>query len=173
MNIIAIDPSGNFKEGKGTTGICIYSKQQIKYTLSISAKDFKSMETYWEHVIKVVFDWIYIFKNNVIVVIEDYLLYANKANSQINSRLETPKLIGVLQYLLYQANIKYFLQTASEVKHRWSDDILVYKGLIKKDKRGYKTIQGITIDRHAKDAIRHAVHFATFKGGELHERPKL
>ena len=164
MNIIAIDPSGNFAEGKGTTGFCMYSNNQIQHTLSISAKDFKCMEAYWGHMLTVLFDWIQLFEENVHVVIEDYFLYATKATSQINSRLETPRFIGVLQYALYQAHIPYTLQTASLVKTRWSDDILVHKGILIPYKQGFKTSTGIKVDRHAKDAIRHAIHYITFKG---------
>ena len=32
---------------------------------------------------------------------EDYMLYPNKAKSQVNSRMETPKLIGVIQLNCY------------------------------------------------------------------------
>ena len=167
--IIGIDPSGNFHEGKGTTGCCVFSAtaDAVLSTCSIHSTNYLCQEDYWKAIIE------FIFKNymkhpNSIVVIEDYLLYADKAKSQINSKMETPKLIGVLQYYCYQCDIPVVFQTASQVKTRWADNILQYKGYIKKHNRTFiipKT--GKPIDRHAKDAIRHAVHYNTFKNKEV------
>ena len=46
--IIALDPSGNFEEGKGTTGCCLFSaeKKNIISTWSIRASKYKSKEEY-------------------------------------------------------------------------------------------------------------------------------
>jgi hypothetical protein len=77
--------------------------------------------------------------------------------------METCKLIGVLQHHCWLNQIPYKMQTAGTVKSRWSNEILEHKRYIFKAARGYKTPTGITINRHCQDAIRHAVHFATFK----------
>ena len=48
--IIALDPSGNFEEGKGTTGFSLFScdKKEIIFTrITIKASDYKSKEDYW------------------------------------------------------------------------------------------------------------------------------
>lgn len=163
-HILAFDPSGNYNEGKGTTGYCIFdiSKNAIIRVGYLTANDFSSMESYWNEHITLLLNVVKEY-GNVLVVIEDYLLYAHKKDNQINSRFETPKLIGVLQYTCSINNIDYIMQTASSVKTRWTDDILVYKGYVTKSGNGLRLLNGQTINRHIKDAIRHAVHASTFK----------
>lgn len=154
--IIALDPSGSFWEGKGTTGISIFSaieKKFLKRTF-ISAKDFNTAEEYWEAHIKFLEENI---NKDTCIVIEDYLLYADKATQQINSRMETPKLIGILQHWCHMNNVPYYMQTASLVKKRWTDEILYHKGYLEKKGKRY------TVCEHTRDSMRHAVHFATFK----------
>lgn len=162
--ILAFDPSGNYNEGKGTTGYCIFDthKNVIVTVGYLSASQFDSMEAYWKAHINLLLDTIKEYKS-VLVVIEDYLLYAHKKDNQINSRFETSKLIGTLQYTCFVNDIDYIMQTAAEVKNRWADDILVHKGYVLKSGNGLKLITGQHINRHIKDAIRHAVHAATFK----------
>ena len=46
--ILALDPSGAFHEGKGTTGWCLFKNNKIKYTGILSAKRHCCMESYWE-----------------------------------------------------------------------------------------------------------------------------
>lgn len=159
--ILAIDPSGNFNEGKGTTGWCLYDTVTNKIAKfgAIKASQYKSSLEYWDAHIKLIDD---MAGYALTVVIEDYLLYSNKAQSQIRSRFETPKLIGVLQYELYLRNISVVFQNASLVKTRWSDEILEHKGLIHKTGK-YYTISGIQLSEHCRDAIRHAKHYATFR----------
>ena len=162
--ILGVDPSGNFNEGKGTTGFCLYSaeKDSVLETKSIHAETYKSQHDYWHAVLMYVMNNAYKHKN-IIVVMEDYTLYATKANSQINSRMETPKLIGVIEYYCEECEIPVVLQPAHLVKNRWTNDILVHKGYILKVSRQLRTIKNKLIDRHAVDAIRHAVHYGTFR----------
>ena len=89
-------------------------------------------------------------------------MYYNRADNQINSRLETPQLIGVIKYECYKRGITVNIQTAVSVKTRWSDDTLVRKGYLKRQGRSYY-IGGVLVSDHIKDSIRHAVHFATFR----------
>ena len=163
--ILALDPSGSFYEGKGTTGYCLYDIKNNKFVTcgSIFAKHYVNMESYWYAILNFIINTC-ANTPNVYVVCEDYLLYANKLQDQINSRMETPKLIGVLQYECWKNNIPYYMQTAAEVKKRWADHILEHKGYIKAYKRGYTPTSGYnpTYTHHALDAIRHAIHFATF-----------
>jgi hypothetical protein len=132
---------------------------------SIFAKHYISAEEYWDGILKLICEVNKEHPGQVIVVCEDYLLYATKLKDQINSRMETPKLIGVLQHYCYCKHIPYYMQTASEVKKRWTDEILVYKRYIKPYRKGYRPTSGITdtYTHHSLDAIRHAVHYATFK----------
>lgn len=159
--ILAFDPSGNYNEGKGTTGWCLYDTEtnRIAKFGAIKAVKYNSLMEYWNAHLKLIDD---LSGYAMTIVIEDFLLYSNRAESQICSRFETPKLIGMLQYELYLRGIEVILQPAALVKKRWSDDILVYKGLI--TQQGYCYYIGdIKLSDHCRDAIRHALHYATFR----------
>lgn len=158
--ILALDPSGNYNEGKGTTGWCLYDTQTNRIVMFgvIKAIKYNSMMEYWDAHIRLIDD---LSGYAITVVLEDYLLYSNKVDTQIRSRLETPKLIGALQYELYLRGIKVIFQNAALVKKRWSDEILEHKHLI--EKQGYTYFKNdIKLSEHTKDAMRHALHYATF-----------
>jgi len=123
------------------------------------------MEAYWEAVLDIIKNYV---DSKTILVCEDYLLYATKTAEQINSRMETPKLIGVIQHACWKNHIPYYMQTAGEVKNRWTNEILAYKRLIVKHGRGWRPATGdcSTYTHHSLDAIRHAVHYATFRNKE-------
>lgn len=167
--ILALDPSGSFYEGKGTTGWCVFDTQNniLLACGSLFAKDYTCAEAYWQSVIDIIDYWIKINNQQTMLVCEDYLLYASKLSDQINSRMETCKLIGAIQLHCYTHSIHYYMQTASEVKNRWSNKILEHKGYIKPYRRSYVPTSGITdtYTHHTLDAIRHAVHYAIFKNG--------
>lgn len=168
--ILALDPSGNFTEGKGTTGWCIFNTSDDKVIKagSISAKDFTTKEGYWNEHLSLITKTKKNYNKNLIIVMEDYFLYASKAQDQINSRMETPKLIGIIQLHCYAQGIPVFMQKASEVKNRWTNNILHHKEYINEHKRGYVIPNSKEqIDRHCLDSIRHAVHYATFKNKEV------
>jgi len=162
-HILALDPSGSYDEGKGTTGWCLMDKdKRIISVASIKAKSFKSPSAYWaEHTALI--DRLHQFYEKLVIVIEDYLLYAQEAQAQINSRFETVQLIGIIKHHCYTHKIPVYTQTASEVKRRWANDILVHKHVICKVHQHYVLNDTAeAIDRHDIDAIRHAMHFATF-----------
>ena len=111
--IIGIDPSGAYYEGKGTTGYCVYMAADKKFIDlgKIQASGHNCAEAYWHAHINFLNSTIFSARGkrknkdkHTIVVIEDYFLYANKAESQINSRMETSKLIGVLQHWCWAHN---------------------------------------------------------------------
>lgn len=161
--ILALDPSGAFDEGAGTTGYCLMNnQQQIIYTGDIRALSYQDAMTYWKAHLTLI-DQIKEQYPDLTIVVEDYLLYAHKANEQINSRMETVQLIGILKYYCYDKSIPMYTQMAVEVKKRWADNILQHKQIIQRKGRGWQTVVGMqSIDRHALDAIRHAMHYATF-----------
>ena len=98
--ILALDPSGNYNEGHGTTGWCLFDMKtnQISKFGVIQASKFKSQNDYWNAHVELI-DSLVGYEPNI--VLEDYLLYSNRATNQINSRLETPQLIGVIKYECY------------------------------------------------------------------------
>lgn len=162
-HILALDPSGAYDEGKGTTGWCLMDQnKRVLAVASLKAKAFRSPSEYWaEHTALI--DRLCTFYDDLVVVIEDYLLYANEAQAQINSRFETVQLIGIIKHHCYLQKILIFTQTAAEVKKRWANDILVHKRVLCKVGQHFIVNDtGDSIDRHAIDSIRHAMHFATF-----------
>lgn len=165
--VLAIDPSGNFNEGKGCTGWVFYrpDSQHVWKFGEIDASTFKSMEEYWYAHLELINNLNDLCKEKGYrfhLVIEDFLLYKNKAVEQTNSRFETPKLIGAIQIFCYIYNIPINFQTATSVKKRWEDNILVKKGILEKSGNFY-LINGCKTNDHIRDALRHAVHYGTFK----------
>ena len=169
-HILAIDPSGNFEEGKGTTGMCLFDAEENKILAlkNITASDFTSKEDYWQEHINAINRVIMNPKyRKTIIVIEDFMLDPKRALQQSHSRMETPKLIGIIQLHCSTHNIPYAMQRPTDVKNRWADYILEYKKYIVKYRNTYVLPDtNKSISRHCKDAIRHAVHYSTFKNKE-------
>ena len=161
--IIALDPSGNFEEGKGTTGWCLFSasKKDIIMTWTLKASDFKTKEDYWNAHLTNINKFTTMYKNSIIVM-EDFALNPKRALQQSYSKMETSKLIGIIQLYCNTNKLPLKMQLPTEAKSRWPDSFLEHKHLIKRLNRGHATNSGQLISRHEKDAIRHAVHFNTF-----------
>lgn len=154
--IIGIDPSGNFEEGKGTTGFCVLESGTTNIPIigEISANDYENIYDYWnEHLFHI--------EPYMTVSMEDYLLYADKSDAQINSKFETVQLIGVIKHYCWQHDIPLYIRNAGQVKRRWANNILAHKGYITKCGRGWAatTHPDRKLSRHELDAIRHAVHY--------------
>ena len=158
--ILAIDPSGSFKEGKGITGWVLFDRVTNKIAKFgyISAEMYPNQYAYWDAHITLIDS---LTGYAPAIVVEDYLLYSNRATSQINSRFETPQLIGIIKYECYKRSMRIYIQTAASVKTRWNNEILVRKGYLNSKGRGYY-IGEILVSDHIQDALRHAIHFATF-----------
>jgi len=157
-----VDPSGNFHEGKGTTGICALKcgTNKMLSVQPISAKDFKSAEEYWLAHLDM-FQGFIDANYHIKLVVEDYLLYETKALAQSNSRMETSQLIGCIRLWCHQKQVPLKIQPASAVKTRWTNEILEHKRYIKHNPsgRGWATNdRERPVNRHCIDAIRHAVH---------------
>jgi hypothetical protein len=159
--IIALDPSGNFKEGLGTTGICHMDLGgRVIRVDEIHAGDSNSAEEYWndhiEHLEKMDFST----DARLEIVMEGFRLYADKKSEQVNSQFETPQLIGVIRHWCFREDVKLKITYASEVKTRWSDDVLIRKGYIyKKGTKRYLTATDQSLNNHKTDALRHALHY--------------
>lgn len=173
--LLSLDPSGNFNEGKGVTGWCLFIDNKLKDAGQIYADKHTTQLSYWAHVISL----ITVLNRNEIklgdtltVICEDYRLYGDKAEAQINSNLETPQLIGAIKYVCWSYAIPLHLQMAHEVKTRWSDSVLKNTGLlIRKGKSWYAN--DILIEHHSKDAYRHGLHYITFKESVKQEQKKI
>lgn len=155
MKVLAFDPSGNYFEGKGTSGWSTSLDSKITKIGDIAAEGFNSREAYWlEH--KKLID-----KNSPdIIVIESYRLFGHKAKEQTGSSLETPMLIGYLQMVAYELNIPVVLQDPT-IKSRFSDAIMLKLGWI--EKRGNKYyFKGELTNMHKRDAIRHNIYYCRY-----------
>ena len=169
ITILTLDPSGAYNEGKGTTGYSIWLFNTISkgygilLTGNIRAEHFSNQYDYFSSHL----DLIKRAEPDVIVM-EDFTLYANKAKQQIGSTMETPQLIGLIKFYCAEYNIELVMQRAVDVKNRWSDKILEYKGLVYRDPRGsFRDMNHYKVSRHAKDAIRHGIHYITKRIKEL------
>lgn len=161
MKILAIDPSGNFKEGSGKTGLCYGSELEPKTLMCIEARDFKSSEEYTSAIIH---DCIALEPPDF-VVIEGYRLYNYKgmsAATQSFSALETPQLIGAIKYACTQMDIPVYEQMAHEVMTRWCDSVLRSVGIITRS-GNLSSFNGAVTNVHMRDALRHYMHFITYK----------
>lgn len=158
--IIALDPSGNWNEGKGTTGICYMDEfGNIINVDELSASKYESPEAYWNAHI-VILQRMQQEVSSMETIIEGFRLYATKKNEQVNSQFETPQLIGVIRHWHYTTDTPLKITYATEVKIRWSDDILERTGYIyKKNGRRYLTATDQLLNNHKTDALRHALHY--------------
>lgn len=182
--VVGIDPSGNYKEGNGTTGIAVFDKEANKVIAlrEVCNHDYTSWEAAFSNTENKIWDLLEFHmpeesnRFNTAFVIEDYLLYGSKANSQINSYLETPRLIGYLGVSLWEYGMPVAYQKAVDVKKRWSDEILEHHKYIVRtgNNKTYEHCHGtspfsveldgemVQLKSHHLDAIRHAVHYAHF-----------
>lgn len=162
-HILGIDPSGNMSEGQGCTGLALLNIDTSQFELTDKrAVNYKSQWSYWNSIIEYIQD---LDHSHLFVVIEDYRLDPSRALAQSHSAMETPKLIGALQYILGELCVPYMLQQAGQVKSRWSDEILLKIGLLTtgsgERKRWY--LNGALTTDHQRDALRHAWHVYKFK----------
>jgi hypothetical protein len=166
--ILAIDPSGAFYEGKGTSGICYFNAldETILSSGCLLATDYTKPTDFWRaHKDFIV--WAHDeTPGQLAIVMEDYLIYASRADTHINSHMETSQLIGYLKVCCDELDIPVTMQKACDVKSRWSNTILLHKGYIFRQGRhlACNTETGTTpLCDHQIDAIRHAVHYSKFK----------
>lgn len=86
------------------------------------------------------------------VVMEDYVVYAHKVQQHTNNKLITPRVIGMLEGICEEASLPLTKQLAAQAKGFVTDQKL----------RQWQLWQ--VGERHARDAIRHAVYYLIFKG---------
>lgn len=158
MKVLSFDPSGNYNEGKGTSGYALgkWSKETSTVELGdIKADDYNSRQAYW-------------FAHRVLIektmpdycVIESYRLFGHKAKEQTGSSLETPQLIGYMEMVCYEFDIPVILQDPS-TKTRHKDDILVKMGIV--EKKGIRYFyKGKLTNLHQRDALRHNLYFTKY-----------
>lgn len=164
--ILAIDPSGNFEEGKGHTGLAwSYDSWERVNVISINAKNFERRVDYWNAVVNYIYDLREkkLDGHDVHVVMEKYVTRSNGFTTGKVS--ETAMLIGVLTYLCEMHNIPYTMQSPSQAKTRYSDELLckVYPALEKRGNRYY--LGDLCTNDHERDALRHLAFYKNYMEG--------
>lgn len=161
--VIGVDPSGSYNEGKGTTGVYVLNEYGVPVQhFPVFAQDYTSQLAYWKAVIDAIQTMLIKYPGAALSV-EDYVLYASAAKAQINSEMETSKLIGALTMFAYEFGTHIFIRNASQVMSRWSNEILIHEGLITQKGRVFYDLEGNPINHHCLDALRHAVHCFYFE----------
>lgn len=164
MNIVlAIDPSGNFDEGKGHTGLAwSFGDWDAVIVRSVNAKAYKRRVDYWEAVVKYIKDLAekHSVANNIHVVIEKYVTRSNGFTTGKVS--ETAMLIGVLTYVCELNNIPYTMQTPSQVKTRYSDDALCKLFTYMESKGNRYYLGDHCTNDHERDALRHLAFYKNY-----------
>lgn len=163
MITLAIDPSGNFSDGKGHTGIAGIkdSDWNSVFTKSINASDYNSRFEYWNAIKKVIHDYA-IERVPVQVIIESYVVRSNGFTT--GKMPETAMLIGVLIYTCELNNIPYYMQSPSQAKVRFKDELLpdyIPNLTVNKANRYYLGTK-LTND-HERDALRHLLYFKRYR----------
>lgn len=154
--ILAFDPSGNFEEGRGTTGWSVFDSQgELGMFGEIKATECETAEEYWDKHLGLITD-----VEPSVVVCESFHLQPSKAKQQSWSALETPQLIGLLRWYCWDNNIPIVLQKPL-IKQRFTDDVLEKMGVI--EKRGSKYyIAGNLTNLHMRDSIRHGLYYKRY-----------
>jgi hypothetical protein len=98
-------------------------------------------------------------KAPTVVVYESYRVYSWKTDDHAWNEVHTAQIIGIIRSVCLEQNIPYITQTAQVAKQFVTDDKLQDWGLWKKG------------EKHARDAIRHAVYCTLFgKQEQMHTR---
>lgn len=165
--VIGMDPSGNFTEGKGTTGWCVYDRFEDEFIMcnTIQASKFETQLDYWQaHIDLLVYLQELFDIDGVVLSAESYILYSNKSKAQKNSEMETCQLIGVLKIVSKSLGLPLYLRNAVHVKKRWADEILINKEYLTKNKEHFNVEcrKGV-LTEHERDSMRHALHCAHFE----------
>lgn len=160
MKLLSLDISGNHgREGMGTTGIALLQDGNPVSLSEKQAKFYASEVEYWaSHEDLIMGYW------PDHVVVEGYKLYNHKgmaAKTQANSDLQTPQLLGVIKLVCFRLGIPLTVQYASEVKTRWSEDVLVRLGILE-ERKGRYYWNGELTSSHKRDALKHGLHFTRY-----------
>jgi hypothetical protein len=150
MRVLCLDPSGNFKEGDGTTGWALFEDEKLTIFGNVKSSDYTCPEEYWQNV----------WRRTAMdiadkVVCESFKLFGHKAKQQAWSEMETPQLIGFLRGKCYEYNIPLVFQDPKD-KVRVTDPILVHMGVLEQKGNRYYALGSPTLI-HERDAIRHGV----------------
>ncbi len=166
INVLAIDPSGYYKNKKATIGVAFCAWEKLGERNLITKKNLKQVSLS-QFVIEKDLDLeaFYSYLDNTLatgtidrVIIEDYILYEESMGAQVYQQQPTSKTIGVIEHLCNKHNVLSYLQTAALVK-LWTNKVLAskeYWQFLVKEKNSYRLGEfKVSKNRHAMDAFRH------------------
>lgn len=159
MRVLCLDPSGNYKEGEGTTGWALFVNGKLVEFGRVKAEHYSSQEEYWVAVSGLSSEFC-----PDVVVCESYRLFEHKAKQQSWSELETPQLIGFLRIHCWYRSIKFVFQDPND-KIRVADEQLVKMGVLEKKGNKYYCLGRPTVI-HERDAIRHGIFYHRYGKGK-------
>lgn len=142
--ILAFDPGE-------TTGFCVMEDFKVQLAGQIdTSPNITMLQAYTN--IEDVFDRFIPDDNEYEgqVAIEDYRVYEWKADSHSWSQVHTIKIVGLIQLITQQAQLKYTMRMAGTAKGFCTDEKLELWDL-------YKHTKGM---KHSRDALRHACYHA-------------
>lgn len=157
--VLSIDPSGNFKNGKGKTGIVVAKLHpggyKIKMVESLSATKFDTHLEYWQAHLDIIDPLL------SHLIVENYMLYPG--GFQTFSYLETPRLLGVIEMDADKKGVPLTFQMAKDTTG-YTDDILVEKGILTKHKNRYYYLGEVPMNEHERSALRHFLRWYDTEG---------
>lgn len=164
MLYIFVDPSGNFNEGKGHTGIASMTDDNWESLVleDIAAKNYKSQMEYWHAVIGSIKALALMYgTKSCHIIIESFQIRTN--GFLLGKMPETIMLIGALVWELSMLNISYTFQTPSQAKSRFKDDLLPrYIPNFEKRENGRFYYNGKQTNDHIRDALKHLLYYKKY-----------
>lgn len=119
---------------------------------NIRADKFETKLEYWaehERLVNAGYD---------VIIVEDYRLYNHagaSASMQSYSQMETPRLIGILEYLAHLNNKEIVFQMANQMK-AYDEEVLIKRNLLRKQgKRYYYNGSNTVLNGHMRSAYKH------------------
>lgn len=150
--VLSLDPSGNFIDGKGHTGLVlaeVYDDFTFKVTFkdTIRAAKFDTRIEYWRAHMDA------LDPELDLVVMEDFMLYPHI--NQGFSYMETPRILGVLEMQADLFDIPVVFQRAANIA-AWNEEVLINRGILEK-KKGRYWHEGKIYNDHERSALKHLI----------------
>ena len=167
--VLSLDPSGNFKDGKGKTGLVVARTSDTGYAIlfkdTIDAKDFDTRLQFWAAHLDAM------DQELDVIVIEDFMLYPHI--KQGFSYMETPRLLGVMEMHAHMLDIPVVFQRAVDVSGL-KEEVLVNRGILEKRKGRYWHNKKIYKD-HERSALKHFLRWyeKEYKNGFIYKTIKF
>lgn len=159
--ILGIDPSGD-----GSSGFCLMENTfKIINISELDRRNYSSDVLYWNAHLEKIKIFTQACNKQIIIAIEDFLFNPKRANQFAGSRMDTSKLIGIIQYYCnIVLNIPVQMIKPLDHLSRFKDSVLCNLNIIIKTPRGYNTVDGISLSNHTKDALRIATFYNKIYG---------